>query len=204
MTIKDIINDEELLNFVNEDLEDFDENTEVNYEVWAFGYDENDEITDAELCMFTSTDPEEAIKYAKSVELADIIHEAGNGPCASSKVFRIAIEVETVVPMDDDLVNVGTIYSKTVWEQETFEGPEEDDDDCFATDMDYFVDEATYKGCVYIDNGDTDVVIVNYSDTAYSSEMGFAIVTGTSHMVDEDKNEVFAVKYVQNEVEDVI
>ena len=134
MTIKDIINDEELLNFVNEDLEDFDENTEVNYEVWAFGYDENDEITDAELCMFTSTDPEEAIRYAKTLELADVIHGAGNGPCASSKVFRIAIEVETVVPMDDDLVNVGTIYSKTVWEQ-VDEEPEDEDDDCEVIDL---------------------------------------------------------------------
>ena len=81
---------------------------------------------------------------------------------------------------------------------------DEDDDECYATNMDFFVDEATYSGTVYVDNGDTDVMIVNYSDTAYSSEMGFAIVTGTSHMVDEDRNEIFAVKYVQNEVEDTI
>ena len=81
---------------------------------------------------------------------------------------------------------------------------DEDDDECYATNMDFFVDEATYGGTVYVDNGDTDVMIVNYSDTAYSSEMGFAIVTGTSHMVDEDRNEVFAVDYVQNEVEDTI
>ena len=128
MTIKDLVNNEELVNSIVEDLEDFDENTEVVYEVWAFGYDENDEITDAELCMFNSTDPEEAVNYAKTVELADVIHEAGNGPCSSNKVFRIAVEVETVVPIDDDLVNVGTIYSKTLWEEETYDGPEEDED----------------------------------------------------------------------------
>jgi hypothetical protein len=118
MTIKDLVNNEELVNSIVEDLEDFDENTEVVYEVWAFGYDENDEITDAELCMFNSTDPEEAVNYAKTVELADVIYEAGNGPCSSSKIFRIAVEVETVVPVDDDLVNVGTIYSKTLWEED--------------------------------------------------------------------------------------
>jgi hypothetical protein len=129
MTIKDLVNNEELVNSIVEDLEDFDENTEVVYEVWAFGYDENDEITDAELCMFNSTDPEEAVNYAKTVELADVIHEAGNGPCSSNKVFRIAVEVETVVPVDDDLVNVGTIYSKTLWEEPTYDGPEEDEDD---------------------------------------------------------------------------
>lgn len=81
---------------------------------------------------------------------------------------------------------------------------EEDADDCYATNMNYFVDEATYTGCMYVENGDTEVVIVKSSDAAYSSEMGFAIVTGTSHMVDEDKNEIFAVKYVQNEKEDTI
>lgn len=77
-------------------------------------------------------------------------------------------------------------------------------DECYATDMRYFVDEGTYKGAVYTEDSDTEVVIIRYSDTAYSSEMGFAIVTGTSHMVDEDKNEVFAVDYVQNEKEDTI
>lgn len=81
---------------------------------------------------------------------------------------------------------------------------EEDADDCYATNMNYFVDEATYTGCMYVENGDTEVVIVKSSDAAYSSEMGFAIVTGTSHMVDEDKNEIFAVDYVQNEKEDTI
>ena len=118
MTIKDLVNNEELVNSIVEDLEDFDENTEVVYEVWAFGYDENDEITDAELCMFNSTDPEAAVNYAKTIELADVIHQAGNGPCANNKVVRITVEVETVVPIDDDLVNVGTIYSKTLWEED--------------------------------------------------------------------------------------
>ena len=44
MTIKDIKNNEELLNSFVEDIDDFDEITEVVYEVWAFGYDENDEM----------------------------------------------------------------------------------------------------------------------------------------------------------------
>lgn len=135
MTINDILLDEELAELVEDYENDVDfMSQEINYEVWAFGYDENDEIIDAELCMFTSTDPEEAIKYAKSVELADIIH-ADNGPGTSTKIFRIAIEVETVIEIDGDLTNVGTIYSKTVWEQETFEEPEDEDDDCEVIDL---------------------------------------------------------------------
>ena len=126
MTINEIMNNPELLAEITEDLEDFDTNSEVVYEVWALGYSKNDEVVDAELCMFTSTDRDEAINFAKKVDLADVVHGAGNGPCASSEVFRIAIEVETVVPVDDDLVNIGTVYSKTLWEVEE---PEEDDVD---------------------------------------------------------------------------
>lgn len=143
MTLKDLQNNEELLNSIVEDLEDFDENTEVVYEVWAFGYDENDEITDAELCLFNSTDPEVAVNYAKTVELADIVHQAGNGPCSSNKVFRIAVEVETVVPIDDDLVNVGTVYSKTLWEEPTYDGPEDEDDE--EVDVVYIVNKSDYE-----------------------------------------------------------
>ena len=135
MTINEMMKNPELLADITEDLEDFDETAEVVYEVWALGYDENDEITDAELCMFTSTDRDEAINYAKKVTLADVIHEADNGPCASSEVFRIAVEVETVVPVDDDLVNIGTVYSKTVFEVEEPEEPEDDEDDVDVVEL---------------------------------------------------------------------
>ena len=143
MTIKDLVNNEELVNSIVEDIEDFDENTEVVYEVWAFGYDENDEITDAELCMFNSTDYKVAVNYAKTVELADVIHQAGNGPCANNKVVRITVEVETVVPVDDDLVNIGTIYSKTLWEVPTYDGPEEAEDE--EVDVVYIVNKSDYE-----------------------------------------------------------
>jgi hypothetical protein len=165
MTLKDLQNNEELLNSIVEDLEDFDENTEVVYEVWAFGYDENNEITDAELCLFNSTDPEEAVNYAKTVELADIIHQAGNGPCSSNKVFRIAVGVETVVPIDDDLVNVGTVYSKTVWEAPTYDEPEDEDEDevFYFTDGYEILEDNTLKvKCELLkDRNKNDVVLIS-------------------------------------------
>ena len=146
MTINEMMNNPELLEDITEDLEDFDETAEVVYEVWALGYDENDEITDAELCMFTSTDRDEAINYAKKATLADVVHGAGNGPCASSEVFRIAIEVETVVPVDDDLVNIGTVYSKTVWEVEEPEELEDDPDVVELTEEAYtLLEDGTLK-----------------------------------------------------------
>ena len=121
MTINEMMNNPELLADIAEDLEDFDADSEVCYEVWAIGYDENDEVVDAELCMFTSTDRDEAINYAKNVTLADIIYEAGNGPC-DCNTAKIKIEVETVVPVTDDLMNVGTVFEKEVW---SFDEPAE-------------------------------------------------------------------------------
>lgn len=80
---------------------------------------------------------------------------------------------------------------------------EADKDDCFVTDMDYFVDEGTYTGAVYTKNGDTKVVFITSTTTKYSNEVGFAIVTGTSVMTKNDET-VFAVDYVQNETEGTI
>lgn len=128
MTIKDLQNNKELLNSIVEDLEDFDENTEVVYEVWALGYDENDEVTDAELCLFNSTDPDEAIEYAKKVELADIIHEAGNGPCTNNNVCKIYIEVESTIQVDEEFINAGTIYKKEVMNNTVDYEPDYDED----------------------------------------------------------------------------
>ena len=119
MTINEMIKNPELLADITEDLEDFDANSEVCYEVWALGYDKNDEVVDAELCVFTSTDREEAINYAKKVTLADVVNLMPTEPCDDCKVAKIKIEVETVVPVaDDELMNVGTVYSKTLWEVE--------------------------------------------------------------------------------------
>lgn len=81
---------------------------------------------------------------------------------------------------------------------------ENDENDCYATDMNYFVDEGSYGGNVYIKDGYTEVVIITSSNSVYNSESGFAIVTGTSHMIDKDENEIFAVDYVQNEIEGTV
>ena len=131
MDINDILLDEEL----NELVEDYENDVnfmsqEINYEVWALGYDANDEITDAELCMFTSTDPEEAIEYAKKVELADIVNLSGNGPCTNNNVLKIYVEVESTVQVDDDFVNVGTVYRKEVMNNTVDYEPDNEDDDC--------------------------------------------------------------------------
>ena len=74
----------------------------------------------------------------------------------------------------------------------------EDKNESYATDMDYFVDEGTYSGEIYVRYGEVKVVVVTNSNTLYDSDTGFAIVTGTSTLVKNDDT-VFAVNYVQDE-----
>lgn len=84
-----------------------------NYEVWALGYDENYNITDAEMLIKTFADAEEAITFAKQLTLSDIIYQAAKEDVTgySSNVAYINIEVETVV----DDVNIETVYTKHFW-----------------------------------------------------------------------------------------
>ena len=79
----------------------------------------------------------------------------------------------------------------------------DDEDESYVTDMDYFVDEGTYGGEMYVRYGEVKVVVVTSSNTLYDSETGFAIVTGTSALVKNDDT-VFAVDYVQDEEEGTI
>lgn len=126
MTIKDIRNDEYLLNSIVEDLDDFDENTEVVYEVWAFGYNAKDEITDATICMFSSIDPETAVEYAKNAELADVVNLMPEATYEPFNIVKITIEIESTVQVDDDeFINAGTIYSKVIWEADDIEEDDE-------------------------------------------------------------------------------
>lgn len=137
MTINELKNNPELLAEITEDIEDFDEATEVVYEVWALGYDENDEVVDAELCVFTSIDRDEAIDYAKKVTLADVVNLMPKEVCEDCSVAKIKVEVETVAPVtDEELMNIGTIYERELWSiYDEQEEPEDDDDDVDVVEL---------------------------------------------------------------------
>lgn len=126
-TVKDLMNNEELINEITEDLEDFDENATITYEVWAIGYNGDSCITDTEMLIGEFDDPEKAIEKAKALTLADIVHQASeedDGTEPDESVAYISIEVETVVEDEDEgTMNVGTIFRKEIWvsEEETSE-----------------------------------------------------------------------------------
>ena len=157
MTIKDIMNNDELLNSITEDIEDFDENTAVTYEVWAIGYDADKNITDAEMLIGEFDNPEVAVEKAKNLSLADIVQQASeehDGSEPTADVAYISIEVETVIAdeADDDLMNIGTIYQRELWidgeygSEENVEDPgfEEDEDD-EEVDVVYIVNRSDYE-----------------------------------------------------------
>lgn len=117
MTIKELKNHPELLKHITADLDDLDDNMEVVFEVYAFSYDVNWQIVEASMCMFNSIDPADAIKAAKKTVLMDVYDmvpykDECDTPGATA---HITVEVESVVEIDDECVNLGTIYNRSIW-----------------------------------------------------------------------------------------
>ena len=118
-TIKELMENEELVQHITEDLEDFDDNASVTYAVWAIGYDGKSAITDSDMLIGEFTDPDQAVEKAKALTLADIVHQASeefDGSEPANNVAFISIEVETVVDDGEEgTMNVGTIYKRELW-----------------------------------------------------------------------------------------
>lgn len=96
---------------------DIPEDVPVMYEVWAIGYDEEDNPTEAELLIGTFEDPDEAVCFARDTATADVFGLAEDDDYYGfdELVSAIHIEVETVVASDDNgTMNIGTIYKKTL------------------------------------------------------------------------------------------
>ncbi len=112
---------ENMNDIVNKLVEDIEvpEDIPVMYEVWAIGLDEAEELTGASMVLNTFDDPDKAVEYAKAITLADVVNLAADDEYADITVetHSISIEVETVVPSDDEdelNMNVGTIYKKRI------------------------------------------------------------------------------------------
>ena len=96
-----------------EKFEPFEEDFEMGkpvFEVWAFGYNEDDQITDFDFTLFSSENPDEAVAYAKHVvenEDLDLITDLTDIP---EDVAYLGIEVEEVVDVEGIDTNQGSIY----------------------------------------------------------------------------------------------
>lgn len=127
MNVKELFENEELMNNIVEDIEDIPEDSEVTYEVWALGYDAEDDCTEDEVLIGEFTDPDEAVACAEKATIEQI-NELGFGkPDPTTAYF--SIEVETVVEDAEDedggTMNIGTVYSRDLWIDGEY-GSEED------------------------------------------------------------------------------
>ena len=126
-TVKDLFENEELMNNIVEDLDEIPEDSEVTYEVWALGYTCDEELTDAEILVGEFNDPDAAIACAEKVSFKSLREAGYDEP--DEKAVYFSIEVETVVedPEDEDggTINIGTVYSRELWIDGEY-GSEED------------------------------------------------------------------------------
>lgn len=180
---------DEMVNALVEELEDFAEYDNVTYEVWAIGYDGNDCVTDTEMHLRGFEDPEEAIAYAKTLTLADIVHKASeeesNDISAIPYITYISIEVETVVEDEcEGTMNIGTIFKKAILTSEE-EGPEYDEVASIVevSSSDYELQE---DGSIKIDRdllkdfNKNDTVQIMYIDEDNQPIMTYKIISKTT------------------------
>ena len=116
MNVKELLENEELMNNIVEDIEEVPEDSEVTYEVWALGYAEDDTCTGSELLIGEFDDPDEAVECAKNFDFVDfsgLINFEHEAEQFFGRVARFSIEVETVVNDSvDGSMNIGTVYRK--------------------------------------------------------------------------------------------
>lgn len=182
VTVKDLFENEELMNSIIEDITEVPEDTEVFYSVWALGINQKDKLTDAAVLLGEFTDPDEAIEYAENVTV-ESISEHSNTPI-TTEIAHFNIEVETVIgdPDDDDggTVNIGTIYKRDLWLDGEY-GNEEDVDpfiELHTTDYIILEDGTMKVSCnILRDFNKNDFVRVYFMDEPESSPMGYQIIS---------------------------
>ena len=110
MDINTYENDEKELEAEFEEFEEDFEIEKADYQVWIFGYNEDDQITDFEFSLFSSKNPDEAVAYAKHLvenEDVEMITELIDIP---GDVAYLGVEVEEVVEVEGVETNQGSIY----------------------------------------------------------------------------------------------
>ena len=192
LTIKDLVSNEDLNQYLTEDLEDFDVDTPVTYEVWTIGYNKDDMITDSEMFVAEFKYPDEAVAYANKLTLADIVHKAAEDPVGVvdyEEVEYISIEIETVIDEGvGETMNVGTIYKRELW----LDGEYGDEDCIKENDVDPVVN-ITAKDYVLTEEGNleidcsllkdynkNDYVRIHFADEAESGSFTYKIISKTT------------------------
>ena len=114
MNVKELLMNEELMNNIVEDIDEIPEDSEVTYEVWSLGYDEEEDCINSRL-LGEFADPDMAVACAEHVTLETLKEKY---KYIHPDICYFSIEVETVVldPEDENFgtMNIGTIYRRTI------------------------------------------------------------------------------------------
>jgi len=78
----------------------------ASYQVWVLGYDAHEAITDYEVLVYESRDPDAAISYAKSYIDTEKYRELTH----PDEVVYAEVLVETVVDNGEYDENIGTLF----------------------------------------------------------------------------------------------
>ena len=101
-------------NFDVEELEDFGANEKIYYLVWALGYNEDNEYTGCEVYLKEFKLPDEAITFAKTIDLEALLQYVADQQVDISETAYFNLEVEAVVECVDP--EDGTENIDTIWE----------------------------------------------------------------------------------------
>ena len=114
MTIKNLLENEELMNSLVEDLEEPVEDSEVFYSVWAIGYDKDDNFTEDDYLLGEFDNLDKAVAFADNFNLREFLKE--HSP--KSYTSYLSIEVDTTIGCasdeDSGTMNVDTVYHNEV------------------------------------------------------------------------------------------
>ena len=149
MNIKELLENDELMESIVEDLDDLSEDSEVTYEVWALGYTEDEDCTDTEYLLGEFDNSDEAIEFAENLTLYNISCAADEETGCEGipeEVAYFSIEVETVVevPEDEGTMNLGTVYSRELW-LDGEDGSEEEVVELTTAEYEVLPDDNTLK-----------------------------------------------------------
>lgn len=103
--------------FAVEEFDDFDINEEITYLVCALGYNENNECTNCEVYLKEFELPDEAVAFAKAVDLAELLQYVAAQKADISETAYFSLEVESVVKykdLEDGDENIDTIWATQI------------------------------------------------------------------------------------------
>ena len=91
MNVKELFENEELMNSIVEDIEDIPKDSIVSYEVWALGYTATEDCTDDGILIGEFANPDEAVKFADNITL-ETINELSDDKYNNEKTIYVILE----------------------------------------------------------------------------------------------------------------